>query len=266
VRAHLALARRLAARWEDAAPGPRPEVAAVSEAASLAAWLHADLGDPRAAREHYRLAIRLAERSGNRLLLPYQTASLGAFAAECGHAPEALALLERARRQLPAAAPPAAGAWLAAVEAVARAAARDRRGALAALDAAERALAAEPAGGPPEWPWVFAFDGAKLSGYRAACAAHLGDVVAAEAALAAAAPALRSPKPRAVALVGLARAHARRREVGEACRLAAEALDVARGLDSERLAGRVRELRRRLGPGRTPETAALDERLAAAYL
>jgi hypothetical protein len=265
VRAHLALARRLAGRWADGAPGPRPEYAAVSEVASLAAWLHADLDEEQAAREHYRLAVRLAERSGDRLLLPYQAGSLGAFAAERGDARAALALLEDARRRLPADAPAPARAWLAAVEAVARAAAGDRDGALTALDAAERAVDAGRGGAPPAWPWVFAFDGPKLSGYRAACAARLGDVAAAEGALAAARPALRSPKAHAGALVGLAEAHARRREAGEACRLAAEALDVARGLDSERVAGRVRALRRRLVPVRTAETAGLDERLAAAY-
>lgn len=268
VRAHLDLARRQASRWEEEGSGTGTHYAMVSEIAGLAAWLHADLGDAGAAREHYRLAVGYAERAEHPLLVPYMVASLGHFAAECGDARQALVLVQRARTLLPRHVPGGAAAWLAAIEAVAHATARDRRSATVALLASERFLAADAGatGAPLAWPWVSPFTFAKASMYRASCAARLGDAVEVTRAFREAQPALQAPKRRALALVDVAQAHARRGELGEACRHAVEALDIGQRAGSGRVVEVVSRFRSALGVTHQPATAELDDRLARAYL
>jgi transcriptional regulator with XRE-family HTH domain len=269
VEAHLRLARRQAARREEARAGTATDYAMVSEAAGLAAWLHADLGDAGAAREHYRLAVRAAERAEHPLLIPYMIASLGHFAAETGDARQALVLVQQARARLPRHAPNAAAAWLSSIEAVAHAAAHDRRGTAAALLAGERFLTAEGedgTGAPLAWPWVSPFTFAKASLYRASCAALLGDSVEVARAFREAQPALQAPKRRALALVDVAGAHARRGDLGEACRYATEALDLGQRSGSRRVVQLVSRFRSTLGRKQHPAAAELDDRLARAYL
>jgi hypothetical protein len=79
-------------------------------------------------------------------------------------------------------------------------------------------------------------------------------------------PALQAPKRRALALVDLARAHARRGELGEACRLAVEALDIGERAGSERVVQAVGRFRSGLGINHHTATAELDDRLASVYL
>jgi transcriptional regulator with XRE-family HTH domain len=266
VQAHLGLARRQASRWEEEGSGTGTNYAMVSEIAGLAAWLHADLGDIGAAREHYQLAIGFAERAEHPLLVPYMVASLGHFAAESGDARQALVLVQRARTRLPGHAPDSAAAWLSSIEAVACATARDRRGTTTALLASERLLTAEGTDAPSAWPWVSPFTFAKASMYRASCAALLGDAVGVTRAFREAQPALQAPKRRALVLVDVARAHARRGDLDEACLCAMEALDVGQLAGSERVVQLVSRFRSGLGIKHHPATAELDDRLARAYL
>jgi hypothetical protein len=177
--------------------------------------------------------------------------------------------VQRARAGLPRHAPTAAAAWLSSIEAVAHAAAHDRRSATAALLASERFLTAEGehgSGAPLAWPWVSPFTFAKASLYRTACAALLGDAAEVTRAFREAQPALQAPKRRALALVDVARAHARRGDLGEACRCATEALDVGQRAGSRRVVQVVSRFRSRLGLKSHPATAELDEKLARAYL
>src|SRR5262249_51052840 len=69
VRAHLELVRSQVGRWEEERPGAGADHAMVSEIAGLAACLYADLGDAQAARGHYQLAVRFAERAEHPLLI-----------------------------------------------------------------------------------------------------------------------------------------------------------------------------------------------------
>jgi transcriptional regulator with XRE-family HTH domain len=265
VQAHLTFARRQVDRWQERRLHSGADYAMVSEIAGLAAWLHADLSDVGAAREHYQLAIHLAERSEHPLLAPYMVASLGHFAAECGDARQALVLVQRARSRLPRHAPDSATAWLSSIEAVAHAAARDRRSATAALLASERFLTAEEAEAPLTWPWVSAFTFAKASMYRASCAALLGDALEVTRAFRDAEPALQAPKRRALALVDVARAHARQGDLAEACRHATEALGIGQQAGSERVVQLVGRFRSGLGINQHPATAELDDQLARVY-
>lgn len=114
---HLRLAQRLAER----AHGPQAGrmFGAVSEAAGLVAWLHADLANPSAARTHYRMAIDAAGRAGNPLLWAYMQASLGQYAVTAGEPRQGLRLIRDATTRLPNTAPSTARAWLAALDGVA---------------------------------------------------------------------------------------------------------------------------------------------------
>lgn len=251
VRAHLTLARRMAAT-------DSPTLhAATSEAAGLAAWLYADLGDHAQAREHYRLAIHYAGRSAHPLLIPYMTASLGQYAADSGDPHQGLALIRKARAQMPQRAPGTAWAWLTSLEAVALAGIGDKA-ALGLLDAAERRAARH---GETEWPWVFTFDTAKVTTYRATATAHLGMTRAASEAFTESAP--TAPKQYALALIDQAGAHAKSGDISTSCQFAITAFDIGQRYDSERVMRRVTEFRAQLPP--SADATALDDRLAEMY-
>lgn len=258
VEAHLALATRLVDQQLTTSAG----FAVLAEVAGLAAWLAADRGDHGTARRRYAESIRYAQRAHHPLLAAYMTASTGHFAVECGDPRHGAGLLDRARAQLDAAAPPQAHAWLASLEAVARARLADRSAALRALHEAETRAARADA--DPIWPWIFSFDAAKAARYRGFALAHLGDLRGAIEAFSEAGPALTTPKPRAVALVERAQVHARLGEIGHACRLAVDALEVGRRYGSERIIAKVRALRAEMPP-RAPEAEDLDHALMACY-
>jgi tetratricopeptide (TPR) repeat protein len=263
---HLALARQRLAEWEGAgvaSADARACAAAASEIASFTAWLQRDLNDLRSAWGHYHLSVEMAQRSGHPFLAPYQMASLARLAAEAGDARQGLAVVDLARSQLRADAPPAAHGLLFCIEALAHTHAEDRRSALTALDAAEQAAMPRASAPDPVWPWLSPVDYAKVSHYRMLCAARMGDIASAEAAAAVALPKLKSVKLRARALIDLARAYVRRREVEEACRLAMSALDLSHSLDSKQVIYQVTRLRRDLGTARSAGIRDLDGRLAA---
>jgi tetratricopeptide (TPR) repeat protein len=234
----------------------------LSEVAGLAAWLAADRGDDAAARQRYRAAITYAERTHHPLLVSYMTASLGHYAVETGDGGAGLALLHTASAQMGQNAPDSAGAWLSSLLAVAYAATGDRKAALAALDHAERL--ADRQRGEPQWPWVFAFDGAKAARYQASALGRLGDHRAARRAFAAAAPALGADKPRALAQVEHAHVLAQSGNVEQGCALAADALRIGLALRSERITRVARTFRATL-PTRTTAARPLDDALATLY-
>ncbi|WP_016697390.1 hypothetical protein [Actinoalloteichus spitiensis] len=210
----------------------------LSEIAGLCAWLAADWGDVGTARRHYARAVRHAERADNPLLVAYMVGSLGQYTVETGRPRDGVALLDRATTQLGASSPTIARSWLSSLHAVGHAALGDRRATTAALRRAERDASSGRA--EPVWPWVFAFDDAKAARHRATALARLGDARGAMDALAAAAPALTAPKPRALAQLDQASVLADAGRWEESGRLATEAMRVGRDLDSERILVRVR--------------------------
>lgn len=262
VTAHLALACDLA---HQASGKQRARLAAaVSEAAGLAAWLHADLVEPAQARRFYKMSITAARDSGHPVLAIYMQGSFGQYATAAGGPAHGLRLLRDASARLPRSAPPVARAWLAALEAVALGYLGNRQ-ALKVLDDAARHAEADT-GRDPVWPWVFQFDSSKIDTYRAITAARLClPKIASEAFARSGAPA-RSPKQAAIAAVEQARALAAAGHADQACALAANAYDIGRSYQSERVRQAVRDFRSHLGPS-IPQriTAALDERLHSDY-
>ncbi|MFD3684869.1 multiprotein-bridging factor 1 family protein [Nocardiopsis sp. NPDC058631] len=229
-----------------------PELsAAVSEASGFAAWLHADQGDMGSARMHYRSAVVRARQAGMRLLDVYMLGSLAAFETDTAEDPElGLGLVREAEHVLGSSAHPTAHAWLACVGALAHAGLGDRSAAARAIGRAEKQVT-RTANTDPPWPWVFAFDQAKVAGYRALVGVRLRSPHDACRAFAESfAPKSAHAKQSAVLQVELASAHAEAGDVDEAFRLAREALATGRRFDSERVIGRVRMFRRRYrGPG-----------------
>ena len=70
VTSHLALIRYFATKDGHDGAHRRRLFSLLSETAGLAAWLYMDVDDRAAARRHYQLAVRAAERSGHPLLRP----------------------------------------------------------------------------------------------------------------------------------------------------------------------------------------------------
>ncbi|WP_026129301.1 helix-turn-helix domain-containing protein [Nocardiopsis prasina] len=238
--------------------------AAASEASGFAAWLSADLGDMGSARMHYRTAVVRARQAGMRLLDVYMLGSLAAFEIDVAEDPElGLGLVREAEHVLGPTAHPTARAWLACVGALAHAGLGDHVSAARSIRRAEREVDS-PDNAQPPWPWVFAFDQAKVAGYRALVGVRLRSPHDARAAFAeAVAPAPRNVKQSALLKVELASAHAEAGDVDEAFRLAQEALTTGVRFDSERVVGRVRSFRRRYRGPRAHCVEDLDDRLSS---
>ncbi|MGW9553024.1 helix-turn-helix domain-containing protein [Nocardiopsis sp. NPDC055551] len=238
--------------------------AAASEASGFAAWLNADLGDMGSARMHYRTAVVRARQAGMRLLDVYMLGSLASFEIETAEDPElGLGLVQEAEHVLGPDSHPTARAWLACVGALAHAGIGDRTSAANAIRRAERDVH-RPDNARPPWPWVFAFDEAKVAGYRALVGVRLRTPHEARVAFAdAVAPPSRNVKQSAVLKVELASAHAEAGDIDEAFRLAQEALDTGVRFASERVVARVRSFRRRYRGPHADRVNELDTRLAA---
>jgi hypothetical protein len=270
--AHVEMANRLLSR-ASRTPYARDVAAAASEAAGLAAWLHADMYDIGTARAYYRMAIDRASRAEHDLLAGYMMGSLAAFEIDGGDPELGLTLITEARRQMGATSHPAPRAWLDATEALSLAAARrDGEAAEQALTRAAKTIDQDRRSEPPPWPWVFPFDRAKLAGYRALVAVRLtrpADALAAFAeSLSAAQPA---PKQRSVVMLEVATAACHdgtaRRDSGrvdEAYQLACEALGVGITYSSERVIERARRFRRVYPGPATSYVREFDDQLRTA--
>ncbi|ASU83695.1 transcriptional regulator [Nocardiopsis gilva YIM 90087] len=239
-----------------------PQIAAAaSESAGFTAWLHTDMGDSGSARHHYRAAIAYARRADDSLLTAYMVGSLAAFEIDAGDPELGLSLTREAGRRLGSDAHPTARAWLACVRALGHSS-------LGAAAATSRDIALAEAGvnrhdnADPPWPWVFAFDQAKVAGYRALAGVRLRRPHEARAAFSEAFDGARpAGKQGAVLQVELASAHADAGDVDEAFRLATEALGTGVRMHSERVIGRVRRFRRAYRGPRARSVREFDERL-----
>jgi transcriptional regulator with XRE-family HTH domain len=264
VHAHLRLIQSIS---QSASNGDRPRLAAVgSEAASLAGWLAWDTGDHGSARSWYGSAVKAARAAGDPLLTAYQVGSLAQFEAHAGNGSQALNLAAAARRALGNHRPVIAEAWLFAVEALAQAAGGDRRAADRALvesGAAAQRISREE---PPPWPWVFAFDEAKVAACRVMCGARLG---ISAWVLDADTEALGAghEKQRALVLLDIAAGYLAAGRLEAAFALAARAVETGIVYRSGRIVERARQLRRTLTAGTPPKVVReFDERLHGVYL
>ncbi|MFG2578350.1 helix-turn-helix domain-containing protein [Streptomyces malaysiensis] len=268
VLAHLRLTQTITGDAET--PEQRARLAAVgSEAASLAGWLAWDMNDIGSARTWYGASIKAARTSGDRLLLAYQLGSLAGFEADAGNAPQGLALVRNAHRQLGDTAPAIATAWLGTVEALAHAAAGDRPAAEAALDQAARSTDAIQNEQPPPWPWVFTFTHTKVAAARLTCGARLGLAGWVTASQDAAGAALTSSheKQRALLMLDLAAAQLATGRLDGAFALAGRALETGARYRSGRIIERARGLRRSYASTTPPRVVReFDDRLHGIYL
>jgi hypothetical protein len=224
-----------------------------------------DLGS---ARRYYDLAIRSAIGSGNGVLTAYMTGSLAAFAAEQGDSGESLSLVASAHQQLGDDRPAIAEAWLSAIAAAAHASVQDERAAMVALDRSEAATERVVADDPPPWPWVFAFDPAKVAAHRLSCAVRLGRFDAALREARDAGPLLAAPtKQAALWRLDHATAHLLAGQVDRAFTIASEVLESTAAQQSARVVDKARTLRRNY-VGMTPPGIVrdFDERLRASRL
>lgn len=265
--AHLELASGLAARSR------RTEFAkgiaeAASEAAGFAAWLYADMHDLGSARSYYRSALTHARIGGNSLLGAYMLGSRASFEIDGGNPELGLTLTRDARNALGDSLPLIAQAWLSCIEALAYAS-LPRRAAQsdAAIARAEEAVFKADGATPPIWPWVFQFDYAKMSGYRAMAAVRLGRTESARNAFAESVPAASgSPKQRAILMLELAGVHTQAGDVDEAFRLAGAALAIGCRYSSERIIQCARRFRRRYVGPESIHVRSFDKDLNASLL
>ncbi|GLU48860.1 hypothetical protein Nans01_32110 [Nocardiopsis ansamitocini] len=261
--AHLELSGRTLGRARRT-PHLVDVAAAASEAAGFAAWLHADMGDAGSARSYYRVAVEHARQAGHGLLDVYMLGSLAAFEIDSDDAELGLGLAAEATRRLGNDSHPTARAWLACVRAMGYAGLGDSSSTHRELRTAG-AEVARPDNAEPPWPWVFAFDDAKVAGYRALAAVRLRRPHEARSAFYEAFGNSRPPgaKQGAILMVELASAHADAGDVDEAFRLASEALRTGVNFRSERVIGRVRRFRRDYHGPRARCVSLLDEQLTA---
>ncbi len=263
VKGHIRLIQTITATASS--HGDRTRLAAVgSEAASLAGWLAWDMGDNGSARAWYGAAEKAARSAGDPLLTAYQMGSLAQFEAHAGNATQALNQCRKARRVLGDRCPPIADAWLLSVEALAHAAAGNRRGADKALTASRAAAEVLPTE-PPPWPWVFTFNPDKVAACRVTCGARLGLpqwVLSAVEALA-----TGHAKQRALLVLDIAAGHLAGGRVEAAFALAGRALDTGLTYRSGRIVEQARAVRRTLTTSAPPKVVRdFDERLHGVYL
>src|SRR6266568_211139 len=271
--AHVEMANRLTARAHTSQRGVEL-AASLSEAAGFAGWLHADMCDFGTARTYYRLAFDGARHAGHDLLACYMLGSLAALEIDQGDPVTGLAPVTRAREQITGT-HPTPRAWLAATEALGHAVSRtDDRAADRALERAGESTAPGATVTSPPWPWLFAFDQAKLAGYRALVNVRLGRPAEALAAFAESLAAVQPvPKQRAVLMLEVATAVSQEgtaskdaARTDEAFHLASEALTVGAQYGSDRVIQRSRRFRRDYVGPITDQVRDFDRRLQATML
>ncbi|MBG0818650.1 hypothetical protein [Planomonospora sp. ID82291] len=176
-------------------------------------------------------------------------------------------LLGRARTAIDTRPPPTAAAWLACLEALAHASARDERSCQIALAEAEHAVTASERATAPPWPWVFPFTGEKLAGYRALCAVRLAHPAEALAAFAQSSSMTQpADKQRAVLMLEIAATKQMEAEFDEAFALAEAALAMGMRHRSERVIQAARRFRTSYTGPLLPGVAAFDDRLLTATI
>jgi tetratricopeptide (TPR) repeat protein len=234
------------------------------EAAGLLAWLALDLGDVRGRERLYDIALSLTAEAEDRPLDAYVRGFRSQVRQLERRPREALALADQAAATASVGRAGSVHAWLKGRQAVALAEVKERWRSMAALAAAEAALAR---GGVDEPAWMYEFDHLRLTAVRGDCLLRLDDPVGAERAfrhaLADTSHARRG-RFQVELFTGLAMAAARQGRVDEACALGMQSLDLA-SVGSELGVSRVRQLRRELDRWHdSDEVAALDDRLTLA--
>jgi hypothetical protein len=263
VTAHLHMVNRKRAITRD--PLAQQVIAAgMSEVAGFSGWLHWDMHDLGSARTFYSTAIKAARAAHHPTLAAYMLGSLAALAVYEGIASEALAILRAAAARLGPECPMIAVAWLSSLEAIAHADAGNEAATWQALERADEAVRAIPSDGAVPWPWVFRFDHEKVARHRLTAAVRLGRPHMALAVGGDVVGFLRNghAKQRGLLQLDLAEAHLQAGEADEAFRIAVEAVDLGRHIQSGRIINRARRLRRHFtGSPTHPIVRGFDDRI-----
>jgi transcriptional regulator with XRE-family HTH domain len=261
--AHLRMVNRKRTATRD--PLAQQMIAArMSEIAGFSGWLHWDMHDLGSARTFYSTAIKAAASAHHPTLPAYMLGSLAALAVHEGNASEGLAILRNAATRLGPECPMIAVAWLSSLEAIAHADAHNEPATWQALDRAEEAVRTMPTDGAVPWPWVFQFDHEKVARHRITSAVRLGRPQMALATGSDVAGFLHTghAKQRGLLQLDLAEAHLQSGEADEAFRMAIEAVDLGREIQSGRIIDRARQFRRHFkGPAAQPSIREFDDRI-----
>jgi hypothetical protein len=228
--------------------------------AQLAGWVHADAGDPPAARRAYRVALRAAAAAGDRPLAAYVLGGLSHHVLGAGDPHEALLLARTALAGAAGQASALTRALLLQRVALALAELGERRASQAALAGADQAAGRSEPGREP--PWLYWLDPAELAAMTGRCLTALGRPLRA-------ASLLTGPRrrlgPRTAALYGscLARNYLAVGEIEQACRVARQALRDAVAAGSVRATTGLRHLHPMLLRHRDLTAVRGYERIAA---
>ncbi len=233
--------------------------------ATLMGWQSLDTGRTARAWKYFRRAADAAKEAENPALQAFAIAEAAYIPLLGGNHRAALPMLREARDLAPPAGSPAFRAWLCGAEAEAHAVAGEVDACLRALDCAQAALDEAQ---PDETPrWVAHFDRSHLARWRGQCLVQLAQPAAAQPVLQ---EAVRSVDPsfvraRASTLVDLATSFLQQGELDEGCRVATQALTLARNTRSARCEQRIVVLRSQVQLGAdTPAVQQLDEQLRLA--
>lgn len=232
----------------------------VAQFGQLAGWVHADAGDPAAARRAYRAALRAAAAAADRPLAAHVLGGLSHQLLADGNPQEAL-LLARTARTGGTGASGRTQALLLHRLALAAARCGERRAAHAALAAADRV--ADRSRPEQEPPWLYWLDSPELTAMTGRCLAVLGRPLRAAQRLAVPRRGI-GPRAAAIYLTWLARCYLELGEVELACRMAMRGLRQAVRAGSARAATGLRHLHPLLLRHRDVPTVRGYERLVTA--
>ncbi len=233
--------------------------------ATLMGWQSLDTGRTARAWKYFRRAADAAREAENLALQAFAIAEAAYIPLLGGNHRAALPLLREARDLAVPAGSPAFRAWLCGAEAEAHAVAGDADACLCALDCAEAMLDEAQ---PDETPrWVAHFDRSHLVRWRGQCLVLLARPAAAQPVLQEAVRSvdLSFVRARAGMLVDLATSFLQQGEIEEGCRVATQALTLARNTRSARCEQRIVVFRSQVQlAADTPAVRQLDEQLRLA--
>jgi transcriptional regulator with XRE-family HTH domain len=235
------------------------------DVATLMGWQSLDTGRTARAWKYFRRAADAAKEAENPALQAFAIAEAAYIPLLGGNHRAALPMLGQARDLVVPAGSPAFRAWLCGAEAEAHAVAGDAAACLRALDCAEAALDEVPHDETPRW--VAHFDRSHLVRWQGQCLVQLAQPAAAQPVLQEAVRSvdLSFVRARASTLVDLAASFLQQGEIEEGCRVATQALTLARNTRSARCEQRIVVLRSQVQLGAdTPAVRQLDEQLRLA--
>ena len=240
-------------------------LSATAELAQLAGWQAYDTAEHSIAQRYLVLALDLARAAGDTGLGTEIIAAMSHQATYLGHTNTGVDLARAAGKTARQAGVPVLVAEALVMEAHAHATARDQRACATALHRAEQALDQADRSTDPQW--ISYFDEAYLSAKFGHCFHTLGQSTHAERF---AARSLqmdnRYVRGRAFNLALLASVHAQQGDPDRACAIRAEALTVAKDLQSARAVRYLRDLQTQLAPHRRrPTVRQFAARVDAAH-